>query len=96
MRDISLKTEQKIKKIQQSDLEKMKAQFARDLKNMIDAEVKKHQHETSKKNKMIEKATRMVKLEMENQALEEATKHAKKVETTKKLANMNPNQQKDF
>lgn len=96
MRDITLKTEQKIKKIQQADLEKMKAQFARDLKNMIDAEVKKHQQETSKKNKMIEKATRMVKLEMENQALEEATKHAQKVETTKKLANMNPNQQKDF
>ena len=74
----------------------MKAQFARDLKNMIDAEVKKHQHETQKKNKMIEKATRMVKLDMENKALEEATKVAQKVETTKKLASMNPNHQKDF
>ena len=38
----------------------------------------------------------MVKLEMENRALEEATKHAQAVETTKKLVNQNPNNQKDF
>ena len=38
----------------------------------------------------------MVKLEMESQALEEATKLANKIETTKKLANQNSQGPKDF
>ena len=38
----------------------------------------------------------MVKLEMESQALEEATKLANKIETTKKLANPSGQDPKDF
>ena len=86
MRELNAQTEKKIQKLQKDDLKKMKEQFARDLKNMIDAEVRQYQQETKKKDKIVEKATRMVKLEMENQALEEATKEANKIEATKRLA----------
>ena len=42
MRELNAKTEKKIQRLQKDDLQKMKEQFARDLKNMIDAEVRKH------------------------------------------------------
>ena len=66
IKEINEQTQKKIKKIQLDDLARMKDQFARDLKNMIDVEVQKQKKEASQANKIVEKATRMVKRDLES------------------------------